>query len=97
VVKAYTQFDYGRRGVKADYDAIRRAMRAVEAKHGGERIGYPLLGAGLAGGDRRTIARVIDEELDGEDHTMMEFRALRGRLGIRKIHAFRAQPVRFRP
>ena len=39
----------------------------------GQRIGYPRIGAGLAGGDWSEIAGIIGEELEGQDHTLVEF------------------------
>ncbi|MEB2845550.1 macro domain-containing protein [Endobacterium cereale] len=73
VVNAYTQFHWRGDGILADYDAIRSAMRTVKARYAGQRIGYPKIGAGLAGGDWQVIAAIIDEELVGEDHTFVEF------------------------
>jgi O-acetyl-ADP-ribose deacetylase (regulator of RNase III) len=73
VVNAYTQFHYRGEGVLADYDAIRSAFRLVRQRFAGRRIGYPKIGAGLAKGDWPTIAAIIDEELSGEDHTLVEF------------------------
>ncbi|MFZ6679409.1 hypothetical protein [Undibacterium sp. Tian12W] len=40
------------------------------------RLAYPLIGAGLAGGDWVKIAAIIDEELDGMDHTLVRFDAI---------------------
>jgi O-acetyl-ADP-ribose deacetylase (regulator of RNase III) len=73
VVNAYTQFDYRPPGPNVDYDAIRAAMRQVKRHFAGRRIGYPKIGAGLAGGDWQRIAPIIDEELADEDHTLVEF------------------------
>jgi len=73
VVNAYTQFHYRGDGVLADYDAIRSAFKHLKQQFGGHRIGYPKIGAGLAKGDWATIAAIIDEELAGEDHTLVEF------------------------
>lgn len=73
VVNGYTQFQWRGRGVKADYDAIRAVMAQVKEQFGGRRIGYPTIGAGLAKGDWNLIAAIIDEELDGEDHTLVEY------------------------
>ena len=36
------------------------------------RIGYPKIGAGLAGGDWTIISKIIDEELKDIDHTLVE-------------------------
>ena len=48
-------------------------MSAVKMEFAGRRIGYPMIGAGLAGGDWMMISRIISEELDGENHTLVEF------------------------
>jgi O-acetyl-ADP-ribose deacetylase (regulator of RNase III) len=48
-------------------------MRHVKAKFSGKRIGYPKIGAGLAKGDWNKISKIIDEELAGEEHTLVEF------------------------
>lgn len=73
VVNGYTQFDWSGPGVLVDYDAVRSVMAEVKSRYSGKRIGYPKIGAGLAGGDWETIARIIDEELQGEDHTLVEY------------------------
>jgi O-acetyl-ADP-ribose deacetylase (regulator of RNase III) len=67
IVNGYTQYNWRRNGLKADYEAIRQVFRGVKHAYAGRRIGYPALGAGLAGGDWTLIAAIIDEELAGED------------------------------
>ena len=71
VVNAYTQFHWRGQGVKVDYDAIRSAMKAIKLRFDGLRIGYPLIGAGLAGGDWGVISSIIEQELVGQDHTLV--------------------------
>ena len=71
VVNAYTQAHWRGSGVLADYDAIRLAMRRIKTQFSGHRIAYPKIGAGLARGDWARIARIIDEELAGETHTLV--------------------------
>lgn len=73
IVNGYTQFNYEKNGILADYDAIRSVMKLVKKKFSGKTIGYPKIGAGLAKGDWNIISRIIDEELDGEDHTLVEY------------------------
>lgn len=73
VINAYTQFHRRGEGVLADYDAIRSVMKLIKRDFGGTRIGYPRIGAGLAGGDWDVISRIINEELRGEDHTLVEY------------------------
>ena len=71
VVNAYTQAHWRGSGVLADYDASRLAMRRIKTQFSGRRIAYPKIGAGLARGDWARIARIIDEELAGETHTLV--------------------------
>ena len=73
VINAYTQLHWRGTGVKADYDAIRKVFAGVRQQFGGKRIGYPKIGAGLAGGDWSLISGIISEELAGESHTYVEF------------------------
>lgn len=77
VVNAYTQrvpgrFDTaGNRGIDLALN-VGQAMRRVKQLFSGQRIGYPQIAAGLAGGDWGRIAPVIDAALSGEDHTLVE-------------------------
>jgi len=83
VANAYTQFRYWGKGPKTDYGAVRECFREVKLfcedhrKTYGTmvplRIGYPRIGAGLGGGDWAYIARIIDEELNDENHTLVEY------------------------
>eukprot|EP01134_Creolimax_fragrantissima_P000121 CFRG0121T1 len=78
VVNAYTQYHYGKNskaenGCLVDYDAIRSVFRCVKEQFAGKMIGFPLIGAGLAGGDWKIISLIIDEELDGENFTLVKF------------------------
>jgi O-acetyl-ADP-ribose deacetylase (regulator of RNase III) len=73
VLNAYTQYQWRGPGPHADYEAIRQVFRRVKAAYGGKRIGYPAIGAGLAGGDWPLIAAIIEEELTGENHVFVEW------------------------
>ncbi|WP_444933164.1 hypothetical protein [Microbulbifer sp. JTAC008] len=57
----------------ADYEAIRSVFTKVKKDFPGKRIGYPLIGAGLAGGDWEVISSIIENELEGENHTLVKF------------------------
>ena len=63
IVNAYTQyrakgfFRWWGRGVLVDYDAINSVMSLIKSDFSGCRIGYPLIGSGLAGGDWQTILK----------------------------------------
>lgn len=76
IVNAYTQYDWrgGPGIVNVDYDAVRRVFSRIGTDFNGRRIGYPKIGAGLAGGDWRIISNIIDDALDGQNHTLVEFR-----------------------
>jgi len=73
IINAYTQFDYNASKKPVDYSAIREAFRKIKQIFGNCRIGYPMIGAGLAGGDWSIISTIIDEELEGCNHTLVEY------------------------
>ena len=73
IVNAYTQYHYSGKPPLVDYDAVRSCFKIIKREFSGLRIGYPAIGAGLAGGDWKIISKIIDEELEGEDHTFVEF------------------------
>ncbi len=73
VINAYTQFNYRGKGIKADYDAIRKIFKKLKSEFPGKRFGFPLIGAGLAGGDWKVISEIISEELQGENYTLVKF------------------------
>lgn len=71
VVNAYTQHHWKGPGVRAEYPAIRACFEAIARDFAGARIGYPLIGAGLARGDWTVIAPLIDGALAGQRHTLV--------------------------
>lgn len=73
IINAYTQADWRGTGCKVDYDAIREAFRVVRSNFDGLQIAYPKIGAGLGGGDWAVISEIIEEELAGCDHTLVEY------------------------
>ncbi|GAB6145958.1 macro domain-containing protein [Desulfocicer niacini] len=73
VINAYTQFHYSGKEVLADYDAIRSVFKKLKAQFSGKRFGFPLIGAGLAGGDWQVISEIINQELQGEDFTLVKY------------------------
>jgi O-acetyl-ADP-ribose deacetylase (regulator of RNase III) len=77
IVNAYTQFNYlGRKTGKMDlnYVALRMCMKQIKKKFTGKRIGMPLIGAGLAGGDWNVIKTILEEELFDEDLTIVKLK-----------------------
>lgn len=80
VVNAYTQYDWRGKGPKADYDAISEVFAQIARDFPAARIGYPMIGAGLAGGSWPAISRLIERELKGRDHTLVEYQPGPGRV-----------------
>jgi hypothetical protein len=58
-----------------DYDALRKAFKEIKKQFGGQNLkfGIPQIGAGLALGDWNVIAKIIDEEMEGENVTLVLF------------------------
>jgi len=74
VVNGYTQYSPSGAGILVDYDAVRSVFREIKQKFSGFRIGYPMIGAGLARGDWNIISGIILEQLSGEDHTFVKYK-----------------------
>ena len=72
IVNAYTQYDFGGK-MDVDYEALRTVFKRIAKDFHGLRIGYPKIGAGLAGGDWDVIYPIICKALDKEDHTLVLF------------------------
>ncbi|MFW2365793.1 MAG: phosphatase [Desulforhopalus sp.] len=71
IVNGYTQFHYQGDTVLVDYDAVEKLFTKIKQQFSGKRIGYPKIGAGLAGGDWDRISMIIDDKLAGEDHHLV--------------------------
>ena len=74
IVNGYSQFGCGFGRLQTDYEAVRRVFQKIKKEFSGMKIGYPLYGSGLAGGNWEIISKIIDEELQGEDHTLVEYK-----------------------
>lgn len=81
VVNAYTQFNCGGGKRYASYDAIDEAFRALALELNTEsvdcvselKIGIPMIGAGLAGGDWEIIEMIINKAMPHNDITLVEW------------------------
>ena len=71
IVNAYTQYKYNGPQPRVSYDAVTMAFQRIATDFAGLRIGYPLIGAGLAGGDWSRIATSLEEALSGMDHSLV--------------------------
>lgn len=74
IFNAYTQYNYGKYHQSFEYWALRSCFAMINrlVPYPELRIGYPKIGAGLAKGDWSIISEIIDQELDGRDHTLVE-------------------------
>jgi O-acetyl-ADP-ribose deacetylase (regulator of RNase III) len=73
IVNGYTQFHYSGTPPLVDYEAVQQLFKRIKKEFSGKRIAYPKIGAGLAGGDWDTIHKIINQELDGELHTLVNY------------------------
>ena len=71
IVNGYTQFRYGRDRRHADYNAIASVFSLIKHNFPHSIVGYPLIGAGRAGGDWSTIERIINAQLAGINHYLV--------------------------
>lgn len=61
IVNAYTQYDYGRGKVQVDYQAVEQALGVVCRWFPYTPIAMPLIGCGLAGGDRSRVLGIMEK------------------------------------
>lgn len=69
VYNLYTQYRYGRDRVYVNYDAVLGSLRAMRADlepifPDGLKVGIPMIGAGLAGGDWEKIVPMVETAFD---------------------------------
>jgi len=73
IVNGYTQYDFSGQGVLVDYKAVQTLFAGIKKQFENQRIGYPKIGAGLAKGNWKVISDIINQELKGENHTLVVF------------------------
>jgi len=73
IVNAYTQPHWKGHGVLVDYNAVAAVMKLIKVDFSGRRIAYPRIGAGLARGDWTILSHIIEDALNIEDHTLVDF------------------------
>jgi len=73
IVNAYTQVGYGTDKRYVDYNAVYDVFKYLGENFSDSRIGYPLIGAGLGGGKWMMISQVINDALEGCDHTLVRW------------------------
>lgn len=82
IANAVTQENYNSQAkgpvCMVDYKAIRRCFKevAIEAKARNLPVHYPMIGAGLGGGDWDTIQAIIEDELFDVERTLWKLPAM---------------------
>lgn len=71
IVNLYTQYNYTRDKVDVEYPALEQCLQKLRDEFTGQRIGLPMIGAGLAGGNWGIIKEIIGNTLHGEDVTVV--------------------------
>lgn len=71
VINAYTQYHYGG-GDNFSYNTFYQLLNSIKEQYGDKRIGLPLIGCGLAGGDEQVILEIVEEVFKGIDFSIIE-------------------------
>lgn len=79
VVNMYTQYNYGRNHADGDaapfdYAAFSICLFKMNKAFKGKRIGLPMIGAGLAGGDWERISEIIETRLTDCHVTVVKYK-----------------------
>jgi O-acetyl-ADP-ribose deacetylase (regulator of RNase III) len=72
IVNCYTEYNYREKN-PLDYPSLEKCMRYIKSNFSGRKIGFPKIGAGLAGGDWKKIEKIIIKELKGENVTIVVY------------------------
>lgn len=72
IVNAYTQFTYGREKDHFSYDTFPTLLIKINKEFAGKKLGLPLIGCGLAGGDEPRILEMIQSYLTDVDYKLVE-------------------------
>jgi len=79
IINAYTQYKYGANHIDGvtkpfDYQAFTICMRKINHIYKGKRIGLPLIGSGLGGGNWEVIKAIIKTELKDMDVIIVHYK-----------------------
>ena len=60
IYNCYSQYNYDSSSKPIDYEALTLCLRKINFNNKGKKIGVPLIGAGLAGGNWTIIKKIIE-------------------------------------
>lgn len=72
VVNCYTQYKYSRVQKCVDYVALYLCMQKINHIFKGKKVGLPLIGGGLAGGNREKIVKIMKDNSKDINLTLVE-------------------------
>lgn len=72
IVNAYTQFNYGRNKDNFSYETFPALLQKINKDFSGKKIGLPLIGCGLAGGNETKILQMIKDHLTEVEYSIVE-------------------------
>jgi O-acetyl-ADP-ribose deacetylase (regulator of RNase III) len=73
VINAYTQFKYSNNGDVFAYEGFEKILKDLDNIYPYWKFGLPLIGCGLAGGDKDRILKIIDDTIGHRDVTIVEW------------------------
>ena len=71
VINAYTQYNLGK---DLDYNALELVLKKINFLFKPERIGIPLIGCGIAGGNWNVVKKIIQRQLRDCDVTVVHYK-----------------------
>lgn len=93
IINAYTQLSYGY-GIQVNYTAMKKSFEEIAESlttirdnkmfDNDFKIGYPMIGAGLGGGDWKKIEPLLDNAFKSFDHTLVKYNEQKGKFGWNK-------------
>ncbi len=72
IINAYSQYNPGK---DLDYNALELILKKINFLFKGERIGLPLIGCGIAGGNWNVVKKIIQRQLKDCDVTVVHFKS----------------------
>ena len=78
IINAYTQYGFSRGSDVFEYDSFKLILQKLAHNYPTSKFGFPLIGCGLAGGDKDRIVGMLEEfakmtDKDGGSVTLVEF------------------------
>jgi O-acetyl-ADP-ribose deacetylase (regulator of RNase III) len=73
IINAYTQYSYSKTGDVFSYDGFEFILKTLSKLYPNYKYGLPLIGCGLAGGNKERILKIIEDAIGHMDVTIVEW------------------------